>query len=51
MTKRKLLKALRELQQLGDEEVAHQGADRLLLEFIDNPTIAKAFDDIEKWYA
>lgn len=35
----------------GDEEDNHKEADKLLLEFIDDKEIAKAFNDIYKWYA
>lgn len=34
-----------------DPEEAHARADLLLLEYIDDPAIADAFDAIDKWYA
>lgn len=35
----------------GDEEENHQEADKLLLKFINEEEITKAFNDIRKWYA
>ena len=35
----------------GDKEADHSMADSLLLEYIGDPEITKAFDAIEKWYA
>ena len=34
-----------------DPEEAHAEADRLLLVFINDKRVAKAFEAIEKWYA
>ncbi len=34
-----------------DEEANHVIADNLLLEYINNPEVAKAFKSIKKWYA
>jgi hypothetical protein len=48
-----LVKALRKLKtdpNLDIEDV-HVEADRLLVEFIDDPEVTKAFEDIDKWYA
>jgi hypothetical protein len=35
----------------GDPEAAHGTADMLLLSYIDDVDITKAFAEIEKWYA
>jgi hypothetical protein len=34
-----------------DTENGHGEADALLLEFINDPEIEKAYDEVEKWYA
>lgn len=34
-----------------DEESDHSQADKLLLEFINNEEVTKAFNSIDKWYA
>lgn len=34
----------------GDREADHLEADRLLLEYIDDPEVTKAFENIPKWY-
>jgi hypothetical protein len=34
-----------------DVENNHDRADQLLLKYIDDPEITKAFDSIEKWYS
>lgn len=34
-----------------DPETAHINADRLLLKFINDNRVTKAFDKIEKWYS
>ncbi len=44
------LKAIAESGQ-GDQETDHVDADRLLLEYINNAEVTKAFDAISKWYA
>lgn len=51
MTVRELLKELRALHNASDPEQAHNAADRLLLEYIDNPTVAAAFNMVPRWYA
>ncbi len=51
MTKRQLLKLLRDLQTSNDTEVAHARADDLLLQWIADPAIAKAYLGIRRWYA
>ena len=35
----------------SDEETDHKEADRLLLSYIGNPDVTKAFDSICKWYS
>lgn len=55
MTRDELIRRLRALAEpesgLIDPESAHGDADRLLLEFINNPDVTMAFEAIEKWYA
>jgi hypothetical protein len=51
MSKEELLKKLKELATGGDPEGAHADADRLLLDFINDPAVTEAFDAIDKWYA
>ena len=48
MTIEELVKALENLS--GGEE-DHMEADDLLLTFIDNPEVTRAFERIDKWYA
>ena len=54
MTKkqRKLLKELRKLKKdESDPEVNHTRADEMLLEYVNNDKITKAFNDLCIWYA
>jgi hypothetical protein len=51
MTKDELLKKLRELQTVGDPEIAHGPADQLLLDYIADPEISEEYGKIEKWYS
>ncbi len=51
MTKQQLLEELEELQKESDFEYAHEIADKLLIEYINDQEIADAFDSIGKWYA
>ena len=49
-----LLAALKELSQEGynsDVEAVHAEADELLLNYINDSEIEKAFDEVPKWYA
>jgi hypothetical protein len=46
-----LIKQLKALQGEFDKEGSHKQADQLLLEFIDDPRVTEAFEDIDKWYA
>jgi hypothetical protein len=50
MTKEELINLLNAL--LGDDpEGEHRKADELLLDYIGDEDIRKAFDEIEKWYS
>jgi hypothetical protein len=51
MCKQELLKALAELAKNFDTEVAHIEADDLLIEYINDEEIKKAYDEVSKWYA
>lgn len=51
MTKDELIKRLEEECNTGDKECDHSRADGLLLEFIDDPKVSEAFENIDKWYA
>ena len=47
-----LLRKLKELAELKhDPEVAHSEADELLLSYINDPEIEKAFEEVPKWYS
>lgn len=47
-----LLRNLKELAELKhDPEVAHSEADELLINYINDPEIEKAFEEVPKWYA
>lgn len=50
MSKEELLEELREASEYEDE-FAHMRADELLLRYIDDEEITKAFKAIKKWYA
>ena len=53
MTKEQLIQSLNELAEIekDDYEVNHIEADNLLLEFINDDNVKKAFDSVYKWYA
>lgn len=51
LSQEELLAALRNQAGPGDTEGQHQVADRLLIEFINDPEIAAAYEAIHKWYA
>lgn len=52
MTKQELKEKLETIAKLsGDQEISHQEADKLLLEFIDDKEIEAEFIKIPKWYA
>lgn len=50
MTKEELIAKLQDVDS-GDEEKDHRLADRLLLEYINDPEVTVAFFDIPKWYS
>lgn len=50
LTKQELLEKLAGLDD-GDREVAHLNADSLLIQFINDPEITKAYERIDKWYS
>lgn len=49
MTKRQAIEMLGELDSLGDPEVAHDKADGILLDLIDDDDVRLAYDAVEKW--
>ena len=53
MTRDELLAKLKELRELNvkDPEVSHARADEALLAYISDEEIARAFCDLERWYA
>lgn len=51
MEKQDLLDKLKLLEQSGDYEAAHFDADRMLLQYINDPDISEAFKSVPKWYA
>ena len=51
MTKEELITKLTDRQGDTDPEIAHEAADRLLLDFIDDPKVTEAYLAITRWYA
>lgn len=51
MTKEELIAKLRELPVSLDREAAHEKADALLVEYINDAEVADAYNALEKWYA
>lgn len=51
MTKEELLATLAECAEWGDTEIAHSTADAALMEYINDPEIAAAYEAVPKWYA
>ena len=51
ITLEKLITQLTELQKHSDPEVAHNEADDLLLEFINDKRVTQAYNRITRWYA
>jgi hypothetical protein len=51
MTKEELIAKLAECQADNDLEVAHLYADAALIEYINDPEIAEAWEAVGKWYA
>lgn len=51
MTKEKLIEQLKLLSiDQQDPAVDHKLADKLLIEYINDPRVTEAFESIEKWY-
>lgn len=50
MTKAKLILELKKLKG-ADPEAEHSRADDLLIDFIDDEDIKRAFNNVNKWYA
>ena len=51
MNKEELIEKLKKCEEDGDTESAHVEADDLLIEYINDPDIRKAYNDIGKWYS
>lgn len=51
MNKEDLITILKELESCKDAEYAHGTADRFLIKYINDPEIAEAYENIERWYA
>lgn len=51
VTRKQLLKILKEINEIADTEEGHIKADRALIDFINDAEIAEAFEKINKWYA
>ena len=52
MTRDELIRTLKAVQKtMNDPELAHEEADRLLLEYINDEKVRAAFAAIKKWYA
>lgn len=53
MTKQELLEILKKLEEREtyDIELVHIEADNALIEYINDPEIKKAYEEIPKWYA
>jgi len=43
--------ALHQAERDKDTENAHMNADRALLDYIDDPEIREAYEDVPRWYA
>ena len=52
ISREELLRILKELAELKhDPEVAHSEADEAIINYINDPEIEKAFEEVPKWYA
>ena len=52
MSKDELLAILNKLgKDDGDPEYDHYEADKALLDYINDPEVTRAFNDVHKWYA
>lgn len=51
MTKEELLESLNKCSEMYNTEEAHVIADKLLIEYINDPEIKAAFNKVDKWYS
>ena len=51
LSKEELIAKLKVLNNERNTEVAHMVADKLLLEYINDPEITEAFTKVNKWYS
>jgi len=51
ISRAELLEKLKELSQLKDTELAHSEADELILSYVNDPEIEKAFEEVPSWLA
>lgn len=52
ISRAEVISRLQELEgDYGDMEASHAEADELLLQYINDPEIEKAFEEVPKWYA
>jgi hypothetical protein len=51
MEKEMLIAELRKQQKINDKEMAHEEADQLLLDYINDDEIRAEYNLIDKWYA
>lgn len=51
MVKKELIEKLTLLHQSGDPERAHSMADDMLLDYINDPEIKAAFEEVPRWYS
>ena len=52
ISREELLEELKELSELKhDPEVAHSEADEAIINYINDPEIEQAFEEVPKWYA
>ena len=52
ISRAEVISRLQELEgDYGDIEASHAEADELLLQYINDPEIEKAFEEVPKWYA
>lgn len=50
ISRQELLNKLKELADIEDTAIAHSEADELLLNYINDPEIEKAFEEVPQWY-
>lgn len=51
ISRQELMDNLKELSQLKDVEMAHIEADELLVTYVNDPEIEKAYEEVPKWYS